>query len=151
MSADPYDLRRFVEAQDEHGTYERALAELRAGRKRSHWMWFVFPQVDGLGSSGMAQRFAIGSLDEARVYLAHPILGARLRASVAALAELPHPDANAVFGGIDAMKLRSSLTLFLRASPADPMFTSALERWFGGSADARTDRILAIPEHSSRP
>lgn len=138
-----FDLSRFVEAQDAAGTYARALSEIRAGAKRSHWMWFVFPQMRGLGSSPMAQRYAVGSLDEARAYWNHPILGARLRECLAALASLPTPDATAVFGSIDAMKLRSSLTLFLRAAPGDETLAQALSRWFAGVADERTDALLS--------
>ncbi len=140
--SDPFDLERFVTAQNEHGTYARALAELRAGRKRSHWMWFVFPQIAGLGWSSMSKRYAIRSLDEARAYLAHPVLGARLRECVAALNALPTDDAEAVLGGIDAMKLRSSLTLFLRAAPGDEAFERALTKFFGGVQDARTLELL---------
>src|ERR1700689_210839 len=112
MTSDPFDLQRFRNAQEQGGAYAPALAERRAGRKRSHWIWFVFPQIDGLGSSPMARRYAIRSLDEARAYLADEILGSRLRACCDALLELdPGADAAAVMGGIDALKLRSSLTL----------------------------------------
>jgi uncharacterized protein (DUF1810 family) len=137
--SDPHDLERFVEAQA--GTYETALGELVRGRKTSHWMWFIFPQLRGLGSSAMAQRYAIASLEEARAYLAHPLLGPRLRACVEALQDLPQADAVRVFGGIDAVKLRSSLTLFIRAG-GGPLFDAALQRWFGGHADDATDRLL---------
>jgi uncharacterized protein (DUF1810 family) len=142
-ASDPHDLARFVAAQDEGGTYDRALAELRAGRKTSHWMWFVFPQLAGLGRSPTARHFAIASLEEARAYLAHPVLGPRLLESAQALAELPgdaSPDA--VLGGIDALKLRSSMTLFARAAPGEPVFTRVLERYFGGVPDAATERLL---------
>lgn len=134
-----FDLNRFVTAQaDSYGT---ALAELRRGAKRSHWMWFIFPQIAGLGRSDMARRYAIGSLDEARAYLAHPLLGARLRECVGALQDLTGTTAQAVFGPVDAMKLRSSLTLFISAEGGD-LFSAALERWFGGEADpATTARI----------
>lgn len=142
MRDDPFDLERFIAAQDASGTYARALAELRSGAKRSHWMWFVFPQIAGLGSSPMAQRYAIRSLDEARAYLAHPVLGARLRECVAALNALPTNDAEAVLGGIDAMKLRSSLTLFLRAAPGDEEFERALAKFYGGVPDPRTIELL---------
>jgi len=131
--ADPYDLDRFVRAQAD--SFAGAIAELRAGAKRGHWMWFVFPQIAGLGSSAMARAYAIGSLDEARAYLAHPILGARLRDSVAALDGLRERDAARVLGGIDAVKLRSSLTLF---AAADPWFERGLQRWFGGERDQAT-------------
>ena len=143
MTRGDFDLSRFVDAQDASGTYARALSEIRAGAKRSHWMWFVFPQITGLGSSPTAQRYAIGSLEEARAYWNHPILGARLRECLAALASVPRPDATAVFGGIDAMKLRSSLTLFLRAAPGEDALAQALSRWFGGVADERTDALLS--------
>lgn len=143
MSAADFRLSRFVDAQNAGDTYAEALVELRAGRKRSHWMWFVFPQVRGLGSSGMAQRYGIGSLEEARAYYDHPVLGARLRECLEALRAIETPDAKRVFGGIDAMKLRSSLTLFLRAAPDDQALKEALDRWCGGNADELTDAILA--------
>ena len=134
------DLERFVAAQE--GVYETALAELRAGRKRSHWMWFVFPQIAGLGRSPMAQRYAIGSLDEARAYLGHPVLGPRLRECAAALTALPGSDAFDVMGGIDAMKLRSSMTLFARADPDEPVFAEVLDRYYDGEPDPETERRL---------
>ena len=135
-------LERFVEAQDTGGTYAQALRELRAGRKTSHWMWFVFPQVAGLGRSSMAQAYAIASLQEARDYLAHPVLGPRLRESVAAV--LTHTDRTAeqVLGGIDALKLRSSMTLFARADPAEPAFAAVLDAFYAGEADERTEQLL---------
>lgn len=136
---DPYDLDRFVTAQA--GNYETALAEIRRGAKRSHWMWYIFPQIEGLGSSAMAQRYAIGSLDEARAYLAHPLLGSRLRECVAALQDLTGTTAQAVFGSVDAMKLKSSLTLFAEAG-GGPLFTAAIERWFDGWKDDATLRRL---------
>ena len=130
------DLDRFVAAQD--GVYETALAELRRGRKASHWMWFVFPQIAGLGHSAMARAYAIASLGQARAYLAHPLLGARLAACVAALAALPaDATAEGVMGGIDAIKLRSSLTLF-EAAGGGPAYAAALDRWFGGERDPET-------------
>jgi uncharacterized protein (DUF1810 family) len=141
MTADPYDLARFVDAQDAGGTYERAYAELRAGRKTSHWMWFVFPQLAGLGRSATAQRYAISSLDEARAYLAHPVLGERLRECARVVAEAAD-DPQTIFGGIDAVKLRSSMTLFARAAPDESVFTDVLARHFGGQPDAATDRLL---------
>jgi uncharacterized protein (DUF1810 family) len=139
--SDPYDLQRFVDAQD-RGTYDRALAELRDGRKTSHWMWFVFPQIAGLGSSPMAQRYVIASLDEARAYLAHPVLGARLRESASALTGLATRSPEEVLGGIDAIKLRSSMTLFARAAPDEPLFGEVLDQYFGGVADDTTDARL---------
>ncbi len=141
--ADAHDLQRFVDAQDQSGTYQAALAELRAGRKTSHWMWFVFPQIAGLGQSPISRRFAISSLDEARAYLAHPILGPRLTESARALTQLPAGSAEQIFGGIDALKLRSSMTLFARAAPGEPLFAQVLDRYFGAQADDATDRLLA--------
>jgi uncharacterized protein (DUF1810 family) len=140
--SDRFDLQRFVDAQDQGGTYEAALAELRAGRKTSHWMWFVFPQIAGLGQSPISRRFAISSLDEARAYLAHPVLGPRLVASAQALTHLPTRSADEVFGPIDALKLRSSITLFARADPDEPVFSQVLDQYFGGAADEATDRRL---------
>ena len=136
------DLGRFVEAQDSGGTYDRALAELHRGRKTSHWMWFVFPQVAGLGRSATAQHYALADLSEARAYLAHPVLGARLRACCVALLDLDEHDAEQVLGAVDALKLRSSMTLFARAAPEDPVFTGVLEHFFAGRADATTDDLL---------
>jgi len=142
MTRDLYDLERFVVAQDAGGTYASAAAELRAGRKLTHWMWFVFPQIAGLGMSEMSRRYAISSLDEARVYLAHPILGERLRECARVLTELDGKTADDVFGHVDAIKLRSSMTLFARAAPADPLFADVLDRYFDGAADDATDARL---------
>ena len=139
--AEDFDLERFTEAQD-GGTYDRALEELRRGRKTGHWMWFVLPQVAGLGRSPMAQHYALSGLAEARAYLAHPVLGARLRQCCAALLALPGASAEDVLGGIDAIKLRSSMTLFLRADPTEPLFAEVLERYFDGAADEATDAAL---------
>jgi uncharacterized protein (DUF1810 family) len=139
---DRHDLQRFVAAQDEGGTYERALAELRAGRKASHWMWFVFPQLAGLGRSPMARRYAIASLEEARAYLEHPVLGARLRECAGALLEVEGRTAEQIMGGIDAVKLRSSMTLFERADPAEPVFPAVLDRYYSGERDEATRRLL---------
>jgi len=141
LSAGADSLERFVEAQAT--VYATALGEIRRGAKRSHWMWFIFPQLAGLGRSETARFFGIRSLDEARAYLAHPVLGARLRESVGALQDITDISISAqdVFGAVDAMKLRSSLTLFVEAG-AGPLFTAALERWFGGARDEATlDRI----------
>ena len=138
-----FDLTRFVTAQDSGGTYATALGELRAGRKRSHWMWFVFPQVAGLGRSETAQYYAIDGLDEARAYLAHPTLGPRLRECAETVASLRSTDAVQVFGGIDAQKLRSSMTLFALASDRDEdraAFRAVLEHYFGGEDDPETLR-----------
>ena len=139
---DAYELERFVEAQDSGDTYDRALAELSRGRKTSHWMWFVFPQVAGLGQSPTARRYAISSLDEARAYLRHPVLGPRLAVAARVLTERPGGDAGQVFGGLDAQKLRSSMTLFHRADPDEPVFGQVLTQYFGGQADDATDRML---------
>ncbi len=134
---DPFDLQRFVFAQDENGTYYHALQEVRAGRKTGHWIWFVFPQIAGLGRSVTAHYYAIKSLDEARAYLEHPILGPRLNECCRALLALPGNDAEAIFGSLDAMKLRSSMTLFAHAG-GDGAFTHVLENYFGGAGDPAT-------------
>lgn len=139
-----FDLQRFVEAQDRGGTYEAALRELRAGRKTSHWMWFVFPQIAGLGRSPTAQHYAIGSLAEARAYLSHPVLGGRLREAAGALLDVSGRSASDILGGIDALKLRSSMTLFHRADPSEPVFGEVLERYFDGKVDEATDRLLGV-------
>jgi len=123
-------LDRFVEAQD--GVYDDALAELSAGRKRTHWMWFVFPQIAGLGSSPTAQRYAIASLDEARAYLAHPVLGPRLRACAEALLAVQGRSAREIFGSPDDLKLRSSMTLFARAADDPAPFQAVLDRYYDG-------------------
>jgi uncharacterized protein (DUF1810 family) len=133
-----FDLERFVRAQDDGGTYEAAVAELRSGRKRGHWMWFVFPQVAGLGSSPMAQQFALSGLDEARAYLAHPVLGPRLAEAARALTGLPGGDPVAVLGPVDALKLRSSMTLFARAAGGEPVFADVLAQYYGGAEDPAT-------------
>jgi uncharacterized protein (DUF1810 family) len=138
----PFDLDRFVEAQDQGGTYEAAVAELRSGRKRSHWMWFVFPQIAGLGQSPISRRYAIASLAEAQAYLGHDVLGPRLVECARIVANLNAPSAEDIFGGIDAMKLRSSMTLFARADPTNPVFGQVLEAYFGGVPDDATDRLI---------
>jgi len=124
------DLGRFVSAQA--GTYEQALAELIAGRKRTHWMWFVFPQIAGLGSSPTAQRYAIASLAEARAYLAHPVLGPRLQKSARALLEVQGKTADEILGYPDNLKLRSSMTLFARAADDPELFEAVLDRYYAG-------------------
>ncbi len=139
---DHWDLERFVAAQNDDGTFDRALEELRRGGKTSHWMWFVFPQVEGLGHSGMSKRFAISSLEEARAYLDHPVLGPRLIESVRALLEGSGRSAEGILGVIDAQKLRSSMTLFMRAGPESPSFGLVLDRFFGGMPDPATDDRL---------
>jgi uncharacterized protein (DUF1810 family) len=135
-------LQRFVDAQDHDGAFGRALAELRAGRKQTHWMWFVFPQLAGLGRSSTARYFAIGSLVEAQAYLHHDVLGPRLRECARALTRLHTTSAEAVLGPVDAQKLRSSMTLFLRADPTEPMFQEVLDQYFGGEPDPLTDALL---------
>jgi uncharacterized protein (DUF1810 family) len=138
---DPYDLGRFQAAQDAGGTYQRAAEELRRGLKTSHWMWFVFPQIAGLGRSSTSRRYAISSLDEARAYLAHPLLGPRLAECAAILTALPGRTAEQIFGGIDAQKLRSSMTLFFRADPDQQVFRQVLDQYFGGVPDPATDQL----------
>ena len=135
------DLERFVHAQDEHQTYAQAVAELRRGRKTSHWMWFVFPQIAGLGRSPMAKAYAIADLDEARAYLAHPVLGPRLVECAQIVASQQGVTAEQIFGGIDAMKLRSSMTLFARADPDQPVFAEVLEKYFDGP-DPETEKRI---------
>ena len=136
-----YDLERFVQAQEP--VYADVVGELRRGRKTSHWMWFVFPQIAGLGMSGMSRRYAIASLDEARAYLAHPILGMRLRECAGLVLASNRADAEAIFGGIDAVKLRSSMTLFHRATRDELTFKAVLDHYFGGLPDDATDALLA--------
>ena len=135
-----YDLERFVLAQE--GVYDSVLEELRRGRKVGHWIWFIFPQVAGLGHSSMSQMYAISSLDEARAYLAHPVLGARLRECAAIVLATEARTALEIFGSIDGVKLRSSMTLFHRAAPDDPLFRQVLDRHYGGRADEATDARL---------
>lgn len=139
---EPFELRRFVEAQRE--LYDSALAEIRRGRKESHWMWFVFPQVAGLGSSAISRRFAIRSGAEAAAYLEHPVLGARLRECTAAMNALPTDSATEVLGRVDATKFRSSMTLFANVPGSDPVFERALQKFFAGAPDPRTLAFLAM-------
>jgi uncharacterized protein (DUF1810 family) len=138
---DPFELGRFVAAQDR--VYASVVGELRAGRKESHWMWFVFPQIAGLGYSSMSARYAISGLDEARAYLAHPILGPRLRECAWLVLASRARSAEEIFGHVDALKLRSSMTLFHRAEPAEAAFGDVLDRFFGGVEDERTDELPA--------
>jgi uncharacterized protein (DUF1810 family) len=135
-------LARFVEAQDTGGVYDSALRELRAGRKRGHWMWFVFPQLTGLGRSSTAQLYAISGLPETRAYLAHPVLGPRLVECAQALLDLDGGDPVAVLGSVDAQKLRSSMTLFALAAPDQPVFRAVLDRYFDGELDEATTSRL---------
>lgn len=137
---EPFGLDRFLSAQED--AYDVALDELRSGCKRSHWIWFIFPQLAGLGQSPTAQFYAINSIEEARAYLAHPILGARLHECLKALQLLETRHAEAVFGKLDATKLRSSLTLFTEADPGDAIVEAALDRWFGGEKDGKTLQLL---------
>ena len=130
------DLERFVDAQAP--VYGRVVQELRAGRKESHWMWFVFPQIAGLGSSAMAARYAIAALDEARAYLAHPVLGARLRACTKLVLDVKGRSVHAIFGSPDDLKFRSCMTLFAHAAPDETLFRSALEKYFSGEEDPST-------------
>lgn len=139
---DPFDLRRFVDAQE--GIYDEVLAELRAGRKRSHWMWFVFPQLAGLGLSSTARFFGIASRAEAIAYGRHPVLGPRLARCAALVAASAAPSAHAIFGSPDDLKLRSSMTLFAAAAPGEPAFGAVLRRYYGGEPDARTLALLGV-------
>jgi uncharacterized protein (DUF1810 family) len=139
---DPYDLQRFVAAQEAGGTYRRAAAELRNGRKASHWMWFIFPQIAGLGYSPAARTYAISGLEEARAYLAHPVLGARLIECAAILAGLAGRTAEQVLGEVDALKLRSSMTLFLHAAPGEPVFRQVLDQYYDGRPDPATEQRI---------
>src|SRR4029079_917042 len=139
MTADPFDLDRFVRAQA--ADYDRALSEIASGRKQSHWMWYIFPQFAGLGFSAMSQHYAIGSLDEARAYLAHPILGARLVACAEAALGVEGRSAREIFGSPDDVKLRSSATLFSLVSPGDSVFHRLIDRYFDGIRDEQTLRL----------
>jgi uncharacterized protein (DUF1810 family) len=140
--SDLFGLQRFLDAQELDGIFDQALRELRAGRKHSHWMWFVFPQVKGLGSSPMAQHYAISGLAEARAYLAHPVLGHRLVECARALTALGGTDAVRVFGPVDAQKLQSSITLFAQAAPDEPVFRALLDQYFDGDLDEGTTSRL---------
>jgi uncharacterized protein (DUF1810 family) len=135
-----YDLERFVRAQQ--AVYRAVLDELRSGRKTSHWMWFVFPQLAGLGRSETSRYFGIASLEEARAYLAHHVLGARLRECAGLVLAARATAAEQIFGSVDARKLRSSMTLFHRADPDEPLFAQVLERYFDGLPDEATDELL---------
>lgn len=136
MGGDPYDLERFVEAQ--RGVFDEACAELRRGPKTGHWIWFIFPQIAGLGFSAMSQRYSIQSLDEARAYLAHPVLGPRLREICEIVNGIKGKTAHEIFGSPDDMKLRSSMTLFAHATEDNGLFVEVLRKYFGGVEDART-------------
>lgn len=138
----PYDLERFVAAQAP--VYARVCDELCAGRKQSHWMWFVFPQIAGLGHSAMAQTYALASLAEATAYLAHPVLGPRLRQCTGLVLAVAGKTARQIFGQPDDLKFRSSMTLFARSAPDEPLFRDALAKFYGGEEDAATARLLEI-------
>jgi uncharacterized protein (DUF1810 family) len=140
-AGDFYDLARFVDAQQHD--YDTALAEIRRGRKTSHWMWYVFPQFEGLGESAMSRRYAIRSLDEAKAYLAHPVLGPRLLTCADALLHVNGRTAREIFGSPDDMKLRSSATLFAMVSAEGSPFHRVLEQYFGGEGDDLTRRLAA--------
>ena len=140
-ASDPFDLKRFVDAQDR--VYDDVVDELRAGRKRSHWMWFVFPQLRGLGSSPMADRYDIASVDEARAYLRHDLLGPRLRECTRLVNEVQGRSAKQIFGSPDDLKLRSSMTLFARAAEDNADFVALLDTYYGGEEDPVTAARLA--------
>jgi uncharacterized protein (DUF1810 family) len=140
-NADPFDLRRFVDAQD--GVYDTVLAELRNGTKRSHWIWFVFPQLRGLGRSPTAMRFGIASLDEARAYLAHSVLGPRLRECTRLVADIDGRSVEKIFGWPDNLKVRSSMTLFARATDDNADFRAVLDKFYGGQEDPATLEVLS--------
>jgi uncharacterized protein (DUF1810 family) len=148
---DDFDLGRFVAAQDADRTYERAVSELRDGRKRSHWMWFVFPQIAGLGQSATSKRYAISSLAEARAYLQHPVLGSRLLDCARIIAATGGSSAEKILGGIDAQKLHSSMTLFAQAAPYDVTFAAVLDRFFGGEPDPATMGLLRVGRDDQIP
>jgi uncharacterized protein (DUF1810 family) len=139
---DPYGLERFVKAQDADGTYPRALAELRAGRKTGHWMWFVFPQISGLGQSETSRRYAIASRSEAAAYLRHERLGPRLIECAGIVEASRALSATQIFGPVDARKLHSCMTLFMRTAPQQSLFARVLARYFAGLPDRNTDRLL---------
>lgn len=143
MPTDPFNLERFIEAQ--RASYDVALAELGSGCKRTHWIWFIFPQLKGLGVSSISERYGLSGLEEARAYLAHPILGPRLREAVSVILEHSSASAGSILGELDALKLRSCLTLFALADPAEQIFETALDRFFDGQRDGRTLDLLGEP------
>ncbi len=138
---DPFDLARFTRAQDD--TYDRALAEIRSGRKRSHWIWFIFPQIDGLGSSSTTRHYAIKSAEEARCYLEHPVLGTRLKECAEAVLAVEGRSVSEIFGYPDDLKLKSSMTLFAAVSDPGSVFARVLDQYYRGESDARTLQLLA--------
>jgi uncharacterized protein (DUF1810 family) len=140
LTQDPYDLRRFLVAQNE--VYPAVCAELASGRKMTHWMWFIFPQIRGLGASPASRHFAIASLEEARAYLEHPVLGLRLRECTQWVQGIQGRTAHQIFGSPDDLKFRSCLTLFTHASGHEPLFEAALRKYYGGEYDVRTVELL---------
>ena len=144
---DPYNLNRFVEAQ--HGSYERALSEINSGRKRSHWMWYIFPQLDGLGFSSTSKFYAITNVDEARAYLEHPVLGPRLLACAEAVIRIDGRSATQIFGSPDDMKLKSCATLFACVSPERSVFHQLLVRYYEGGVDSKTLRLLGLEDEGT--
>lgn len=145
-AGDPYDLNRFVQAHEDD--YERALSEIKSGRKRSHWMWYIFPQFDGLGFSTMSKRYSIKSVAEAKAYLSHPILGPRLTECVEAVLSVEGRSAYEIFGSPDDMKLRSCATLFASVSPKSSIFDQLLEKFFQGKRDDKTLRLLNVSSNN---
>jgi uncharacterized protein (DUF1810 family) len=142
MPIDPFDLARFVSAQDEGGVYEQALAELNDGRKRTHWMWFIFPQAAGLGTSPISRRYAIRTVEEAGAYLAHPVLGRRIEECANSLLTLEGRSAAQILASPDDLKLRSSMTLFEMAAPPGAVYGRVIEKYFGGRRDDVTRRLM---------
>ena len=140
VSSDPFNLQRFVDAQAT--AYRQVCEELRAGRKRSHWIWFIFPQIRGLGHSEMAQHYGVSSREEAEAYLAHPVLGARLRECTRLVVEVEGRSVDQIFGDPDNLKFRSSMSLFASAAPDEPVFRQALQKYFGGQLDPNTVALL---------
>jgi uncharacterized protein (DUF1810 family) len=146
---DPYNLSRFLQAQE--GDYERALSEIRGGRKRTHWMWYIFPQLDGLALSSTSKHYSIKSLEEARAYLDHPVLGPRLRECAEEVVRVEGRSAAAIFGSPDDLKLRSCATLFACVSPPGSVFDRLLEKYYGGRRDDKTLRLLGITPGAGTP
>lgn len=140
---DPYDLGRFLQAQEED--YRQALSEIKSGRKRSHWMWYIFPQIEGLAFSSTSKHYAIKSTDEAKAYLAHPVLGSRLRECAEAVLGVEGRSASEIFGSPDDLKLRSCATLFACVSPSGSVFQRLLAKYYEGNRDARTLQLLGMP------
>jgi uncharacterized protein (DUF1810 family) len=148
-SDDPFDLARFTSAQE--AVYDRALAEIRSGQKRSHWMWFIFPQIDGLGFSSTARRYAIKSPDEARQYLAHPVLGSRLRACAEGVLAVEGRSAFEIFGSPDDLKLKSCMTLFESVAGQGSVFGQVLDKYYQGRRDTKTQEMLAAMKERKDP